>query len=224
MSKTKNETWSFSAEMIRLAAIWKEAHPKYPAARFVHAEPHPKGGAYICGTDGHAMLIAYDRKAKCPSACNIALPSNIGNSLIGTTTISRKVHGPRDKLVISEEGTDDIEFTHAWILPGIWLNWRGTLPTPDQFNLAQAYTPRVLNATYLKRIGMMYDADTMADHRQVHFATKGLNQSVFAFFPWNRDVFLIVAPMMAADAPRLTFPEWLAAEPTRSLDDAAADL
>lgn len=224
MTKKKDETWSFSAEMIRLAAIWKHAHPKYPEARFIHAEPHPSGGAFICGTDGHAMLVAYDRKARCPSPCNIALPGNVANFLVGQTTVSRKVHGTREKLVISEEGEEDMEFPHAWILPGLWLNWRGTLPTPDQFNLAQAYTPRILNATYLKRIGMMYDADDMEDHREVHFCTKGLNSSVIIFFPWNRDVFLVVAPMMSGERPRLTFPEWLTAAQTRSLDDAAADL
>jgi hypothetical protein len=222
MTKKKDETWVFSAEMIRLAAIWRAPHEKHPEASFIHAEPHPKGGAVVLGTDGHAMLVAYDRKAKCPSACNLALPADALANLEGATTISRTVRGTRDKFVI-EEGEDSTEYQHPWILPGVWLNWLGALPTEDQFNLALSYQPRVLNATYLKRIGMMYD--TMTDERQVHFCTKGIGDSVIIFFPWNRDVFLVLAPMQG-ERIRLTFPDWLPAMTAKewSLDDAAADL
>ncbi len=216
-AKPKEPQYKFSAEMLRLADLWRRTpgrDNREANTRFIHVEPHRSGGAYVLGTDGAAMFVGYDRQAKCPKAANLCLPPSLDKeALIGNTTLSRTVEGTRDSMTISE---GDFKQAHhyAWVLPDMWPDWRRILPTEDEFNKALPFSPRVLSAEYLKRIGMMYDS--MGEHREVHFCTRGMNSSVLVMFPWNPDMFLVVMPFKGEDI-RHEYPRWLPADDAEGL-------
>jgi hypothetical protein len=215
--KKKNDIFDLSAEMIRLALLWKSDHQMGASAEqlvFIHAEPHPDG-ALILGCDGGAMFIGLDRKGKCPHAVNIALCPDGIRELKGDTIHARRVSGPKDCYEVTDEGETIFVSNDTWLLPDHWPDWRRIVPGEEAFNKAQAYTPRVLNSSYLGRIAEMYRGDEWSAERCVHFATKGLGHNVFVFFPWNPDMLLMLAPMKG-ETPQLTWPKWL--------EDPAGDL
>lgn len=216
-AKPKELQYRFSAEMIRLADIWRRTPGRDNRdgnTRFIHVEPHRSGGAYVLGTDGAAMFVGYDRQAKCPKAANITLPEGLDrDDLIGSTTVSRTLEGDRHAFTVSE-GDYQEKHDHAWILPDVWPDWRRIMPSEEEFTKAVAMAPRVLSADYLKKIGTMYDS--MREERAVHFFTRGEHDAVVVTFPWNRDMFLLVMPFKGT-IPRTEYPAWLPADDTEGL-------
>ncbi len=223
-----------SADILRLACAWVyegEDSTRDPI-RFIHVEPHPKGGAFVVSTDGCSMFVAHDKLADCKGPYSLKLPVDIFHQLDGGTSIShRKVWVSNKFMKVSQGGelAAEFEFTNStvgqYVVPnGTYPDWRHPIPSKEEFEMGNAHLPQIVSADFLDRVGRMYSFDAWNEHREVYFVSSGKPRrgesarNVFLFFPWRPSMFVMLAPIkdevMARAHP---YPEWL----DRLKDDSA---
>lgn len=74
---------SVDGRLFCATALFCSREPVREALCGVRIEPHPKGGALLCGTDGHRMLVAFDAEATVRRALTVRPDAELVTALRG---------------------------------------------------------------------------------------------------------------------------------------------
>ncbi|GJD58696.1 hypothetical protein [Methylobacterium dankookense] len=155
-----------SADLFRIVAAYRSTEETRAYLNGVYVQPHPCGGAYLVATDGHRMLVVYDRGAVCTEAAIIACPSDLLRAAKSKPArvrrgagASAEATGPRFLQLVDGRATvrceDAIVFEGAdsGVIDSTFPDWQRIVPTLDAVPPAERSRAPAFNPSYLAGFG-----------------------------------------------------------------------
>lgn len=224
-----------SADLVRRALLVATTEQTRFYLRGVHISPAPKGGAYVVGTDSHALAIFHDPEASITGEA-ILLPDERFSEAL---TPERGEAGKRlllarkDRLFVTAEPRERAEALldapnnkvlaaqyRETSIDGTYPNWRKTFRPVDPAGVVPA-----LDVQKLKRLARALAGDGSA--RPLTFKPTGPTHEspVWAIGSFANGVGVIMG-MSAGGAVRSELPAWISGEmpaPPSSAEQVAGD-
>ena len=157
---------NLSADLFRIVAAYRSTEETRAYLNGVYVQPHPCGGAYLVATDGHRMLVVYDRGAVCTEAAIIACPSDLLRAAKSKPVRSRRaagasaeVTGPRflelidGRAAVRCEGSIVYEGADSGLIDSSFPDWQRVVPTMDAVPAAERSSAPTFNPAYLEGFG-----------------------------------------------------------------------
>ena len=204
VAKLKTMRVSVDHDLVRRVALFVARQDIRYYLEGICIERAPQGGAYIVGTDGHTMGVAYDSGATMEGDFD-----RIIVRLAGAATSVRKRKGQSRPLRLLVDGlsvfvapglcsrhTDEEVFVQPGLpfIRGNFPDWHRVVPEFDKLNPGSAAT---VNASYLARIN---SAAAIAEkpfsrHRAVRFWSVDSNSVIAVQYERCSDFMALVMPM-----------------------------
>lgn len=100
---------AISADVARRALLAVSTDETRYYLQGLHVSPHPEGGAYVVGTDGHVLLIFHDKDATVSGSAIIAPDEHIREELTTGGARARVLFARKDRLYVAEVGHDSAD-------------------------------------------------------------------------------------------------------------------
>jgi hypothetical protein len=216
-----------SASLLHMALPWcwqNKLTCKHEDITRVLVEPAQGApGGYVIASNAKCMFVGYDPEAIIPRRATVDVPPICQQVLVGKGARARSVQFTKEHVRVLQDGeivTEEtiIGITERWLRPsGAWPDWKRQIPTKEVFESMDRCLPETLNCDILLKIGQMFDG--WLEDRAVCFSTAGFHatkeglpmaqRTLFTFFPFNRNIFLLFAPMDEPDEKNFAFPPWI---------------
>lgn len=206
--------FNVNANLFRNAYAWVSKEETRYYLQGVYIQPHPVAGAFLVSTDGHGMVVVYDRTAIVDGAAIVKLtPEALKACKPGAreTGERRLISSGDDKPVeVKLEGLT-LAVSNAWKIDGTYPDWRRVCPG----NLKSDAPVAHFNPTYIARmakIGEEMESDRKKAARPMTITYNGEGPALIHFN--HPDVFGVLMPVRAMrDFDATKKPEWLDQRP-----------
>lgn len=180
-----------NANLFRAAAVCASSHEPRKYLCRVWIEKHPTEGALLVATDGHRLIVIYDRTVFCRKSIGLMLDR------AGLNACKPPKNG-NSRLRIADDGVATIDGCYqsegSVIVPGSFPDWRAVVPVKAWKNC-----PTSFNAQYLAdfaKIGAMLSQDHSGNSIRILTGDTD-SDGALILFPRFSDAFAILMPMRA---------------------------
>lgn len=216
-----------SADLFRIVAAYRSTEETRAYLNGVYVQPHPCGGAYLVATDGHRMLVVYDRGAVCTEAAIIACPSDLLRAAKSKPARARRgasasaeATGPRFLQMVDGRASvlclDALVYQGAdsGLIEGTFPDWQRIVPTIDAVPAAERSSAPPFNPAYLEGFGETARAlaDALDTRATVRIVPCGASAAIVLFEGCDA-AFGVLMPLRHGHNSNPTLPAFLNARP-----------
>lgn len=212
--------FNVNANLFRVAYSWVSKEETRYYLQGVYVQPHPKHGAFLVSTDGHGLIVVYDRSAVVTEAAIVQLtPDALKACKPGAreTEERRLISDGEDTPVEVKLGEMTVALSNKWKVDGTYPDWQRVCPSHIEESTPAHFNP--LFIARMAKVGEELEHDQKRAARPMTLTMNGRGPALVHFnFPDAFGVLMPVRSMRDFDESRI--PAWVNDRPEQQ--EAAA--
>ena len=211
--------FNLSANLFRNAYSWVSKEETRYYLQGVYVQPHPVMGAFLVSTDGHGLIVVYDRSAIVTEAAIVKLtPDALKACKPGArdTDDMRLISNGEELPLEVKSGEKTIALSYDWKVDGTYPDWQRVCPSHIEKPTAAHFNPVLL--ARMTKVGEELEHDNKRAARPMTIIANGQGPALVHFnFP---DAFGVLMPVRSMrDYDEAKIPAWVNERPAQQ--DAA---